>query len=85
MMRAKRNILGMPKCSNCAICPFVIEGKIVKSTETNHTVEINQQVNCQTKNVLYCITFERCTVVYFTQGKQNAAYKTDLVNTRGMP
>ena len=43
--RAKRNIPGMSKCNNCAICPFVSEGKIVKSTATNHTVEINKQVN----------------------------------------
>ena len=36
----------------------------MKSTATNHTVEINKQVNCQTKNILYCITCERCSVQY---------------------
>ena len=69
--RVRRNLPGMSKCNNCSICPFVSEGKIVKSTATNHTVEINKQVNCQTKNILYCITCERCTVQYIGETERS--------------
>ena len=54
--RPKRVIPGMSKCNNCPICPFVKEGKVVKSTATNFNIEINRQVNCHTRNILYCIT-----------------------------
>ena len=54
--RLKRVIPGMSKCNNCPICPFVKEGKVVKSTATNFNIEINRQVNCQTRNILYCMT-----------------------------
>ena len=54
--RSKRIIPGMTKCIDCTICPFVKEGKTVKSTATKCTVDINRPVNCQTKNILYCIT-----------------------------
>ena len=54
----------MSKCNNCPICPFVKEGKRVKATATNFTVEINRQVNCQSRNILYCITCDKCTVQY---------------------
>ena len=62
--RPKRVVPGMSKCNNCPICPFVKEGKRVKATATNFTVEINRQVNCQSRNILYCITCDKCTVQY---------------------
>ena len=45
--RSKRIIPGMTKCNDCPICPFVKEGKTVKSTAIKCTVDIN----CQTKNM----------------------------------
>ena len=61
----------MSKCNNCPICPFVSECKIVKSTASNHIVEVNKQVNCQTKNILYCITCDRCTVQYIGETERS--------------
>ena len=65
----------MSKCNNCAIFPFVSKGQIAKSTATNHTVEINKQVNCQTKNILYCIACEKCTVQYIGETEHSLQYR----------
>ena len=62
--RPRRNFNGMKKCRNCPICPFVVEGKTVKSTATNAVVEINSAVNCQTSNIIYCITCKKCSDQY---------------------
>ena len=60
----------MKRCNNCPICPFVKEGRYVKSNASNHTVEINRQVNCQTKNILYCITCKKCNVQYIGESER---------------
>ena len=60
----------MKRCNNCPICPFVKEGRYVKLTASNHTVEINRQVNCQTKNILYCITCKKCNVQYIGESER---------------
>ena len=61
----------MSKCNKCAICPFVTEGKFVKSTASNNIIEINKQVNCQTRNILYCITCTRCSVQYIGETERS--------------
>ena len=63
-VRPKRKQPGMTKCRNCRICPYVNNCKVVKSTATNLNVEISQEVNCQTKNVIYCITCKKCKMQY---------------------
>ena len=68
--RPKRSVPGMTKCNNCPICPFVIEGKFVRSTATNNTFEINRQVNCQARNILYCITCAKCKVQYIGESER---------------
>ena len=55
---------------NCPICPFVIEGKVVKSSKTNFVQEINSVVDCQTKNVIYCITCTKCSEQYIGQSER---------------
>ena len=50
----KRKQNGMKKCKrNCLICPYVKEVKIVK--DNNFTWNINNEVNCNTENVVYLI------------------------------
>ena len=68
--RPKRSVPGMTKCNNCPICPFVSEGKFLRSTATNNTVEINRQVNCQTRNILYCITCAKCNIQYIGESER---------------
>ena len=47
------------------------EGKSVKSTASNYTAEINRSVNCQSRNVLYCITCIKCTVQYIGESERS--------------
>ena len=47
------------------------ETKVVKSTATNFSVEINTEVNCQTKGIIYCITCKKCKVQYIGQSKKS--------------
>ena len=61
------------KCDfgECPSCPFIHETKVVKSTATNFSVEINTEVNCQTKGIIYCITCKKCNVQYIGQSKKS--------------
>ena len=62
--RPKRIQAGMKKCNNCPICPFVNTGQIVKSSQTNASVEINMAVNCQTKSLIYMLGCKICPAQY---------------------
>ena len=44
--------------------------KSVRSAASNFTVEINRPVNCQTKNLLYCISCDRCPVQYIGESER---------------
>ena len=68
--RPIRQIKGMKKCMNCPICPFVIEGKVVKSSKTTFVQGINSVVDCQTKNIIYCITCTKCSEQYIGQSER---------------
>ena len=56
--RPKRQLLGMKKCgkASCAVCPYIQQGKSFKATATNYTVDLNGQLDCDTRNVIYAIT-----------------------------
>ena len=46
------------------ICSFVQVGTKVKATQNSYTLEINEEVNCQTKNVIYIIGCQKCNEQY---------------------
>ena len=79
--RTKRNIVGMTKCGNCPICPFIKEGKTVKSTASKFSVDVNKPVNCQSKNILYCIQCDRCRIQYIGE---SVPFRRGLVSIRVM-
>ena len=84
--RIKRMVPGMSKCNNCVICPFVKEGKTIQSTSSKYTVDINRPVNCQTKNILYGITCEKCSLQYISESEQTlkdrlSEHKSYVVNS----
>ena len=60
----------MTKCGNCPICPFIKEGKTVKSTASQFSVDVNKPVNCQSKNILYCIQCDRCRIQYIGESER---------------
>ena len=66
--RPVRKLKGMRKCNiPCPICPFVEEVKVVKSTKSHERVEINAHITCQTRNLIYCATCEKCSQQYIGQ------------------
>ena len=78
--RKKREIPGMKKCNQpgCGACPFILEGKEVKSSFNATSVNINCPVDCQTQNVVYGIFCkkENCKQVYI--GKTERKLKERL-------
>ena len=70
--RPTRILKGMRKCNKpCPVCPFIQEGKFVKSTKSDQIVEINASVTCQSKNVVYCATCQKCFLQYIGQTERS--------------
>ena len=63
-LRPKRVLPGMSRCKGCPICPFIKQGKRVRAVATTYTAEILQEVNCKSKNVIYCIDCKKCKNQY---------------------
>ena len=55
LTRPRRSLPGMKRCGGCVTCPFVKPGKTIKATAINYAVDINRAVDCNTRNVIYCI------------------------------
>ena len=68
--RPKRIIPGMSKCKGCPICPYIKPGKRVRATATTFTADIEQQVNCQTRNIVYCIQCKKCCIQYIGESQR---------------
>ena len=56
--RASRTKVGMRRCNNnnCNCCPFVLETDKVTSAASKFSVKLLEPVNCETKNVVYCLS-----------------------------
>ena len=59
--RERKSADGMKKCNKpgCSTCPFVKEGKVVKSSANNFQVKIKTAVNCETSNLVYIISCDK--------------------------
>ena len=67
-MRPKRLIPGMKPCDiNCPTFPYIEPGTVIQSSNTSKKIEINGTFNCKTRNVVYCITCEKCKLQYIGQ------------------
>ena len=76
--RPKRKLPGTTKCNRCPLCPFVKVGKAVKSTASNKTVNINEPVNCQTRNAIHCINCKKCSMQYIRKCERNFFPTTEV-------
>ena len=66
--RPRRYLKGMKKCNTpCPICPYIQEGKVVRSTQSDKIVEINANITCSSKNLIYCLTCDKCGKQYIGQ------------------
>ena len=61
----------MTNCNGCPICPYIRKGKKVRATAAVFTAEIEQQVNCQTKNIVYCIQCKKCSIQYIGETQRS--------------
>ena len=71
--RPSRVLKGMKKCNTpCPICPYIEEGKVVKTTQSEAKIEINANISCQSKNLIYCITcqIKNCNLQYIGQSER---------------
>ena len=48
----------------CPICPYIQEGKVVRSTQSDKIVEINANISCSSKNLIYCLPCDKCGKQY---------------------
>ena len=61
--------------------PSVKQGKMVKATGTNYKMDIKDQVNCQTENIVYCIECQKCSVQYI--GETQRSLQDRIAEHRG--
>ena len=63
--RPTRRLPEMKKCRfNCLTCPYVQTGKTVVAHSANYKNDIEDQVDCQTANVIYCLSCNKCKEQY---------------------
>ena len=62
--REQRSQLGMKKCGNCKVCPYINEQKNISCNKRSW--KINTKLNCQSENVIYIIECnkENCKEAY---------------------
>jgi hypothetical protein len=53
--------------SRCGTCPFFKEAQNFKSQQTNQTFYIKHNLSCNSKNVIYLITCQKCGIQYVGQ------------------
>ena len=74
--RASRRIPGMRKCRfDCLTCPYVQLGQVVKSNASSYNHEIELQVDCQSSNVIYCLTCDKCKEQYIGETEKSLSVR----------
>ena len=74
--RPSRKIPGMKRCRyDCLTCPYVQTGKAVTSSASSYKHEIETQVDCQTSNVVYCLTCSKCKEQYIGETEKTLAIR----------
>lgn len=74
--RPTRKVPGMKKCRfDCLTCPYVQTGQLVKSSASSYKHDILMQVDCQTKNVVYCLTCNKCQEQYIGETEKTLAIR----------
>ena len=74
--RPRRQTPGMKKCKyNCLTCPYVQPCKTIKATATKFAHDIQGSVDCQTQNVVYCLSCDRCQEQYVGETEKSLAQR----------
>ena len=74
--RPSRRLPGMRKCKyDCLTCPYVQTGKTVVAHASRYKHDIESQVDCQTANVIYCLSCEKCKEQYIGETEKTLAVR----------
>ena len=67
--REKRVIKSMKPCNkpSCETCPYVQKCSDFKGPFNDSKVKLNSPMDCNTKNVVYCIQCRKCDQIYIGQ------------------
>ena len=66
----------MKRCPyNCLTCPYVKPEKIIKSSATTYRHDLEDDVNCQTANVIYCISCDKCKQQYIGETEKTLSQR----------
>ena len=74
--RPKRTIPGMKKCNyNCLTCPYVQQSKFVAANTSKFKHDIQGSVDCQTQNVVYCLSCDKCPEQYVGETEKSLSQR----------
>jgi peptide-methionine (R)-S-oxide reductase len=64
--REQRILKGMKKCNipKCNTCPFIHETQSVISSASDFSVQVKKPLNCNSSNVVYCISCDKSSCDY---------------------
>ena len=76
-----------PCGKNCIDCPYLEnKGQHFSSTVTKRSYKVRQEVNCESRNIIYLVTCQKCNMqgVGETENfkKRNANYRSNIRNKR---
>ena len=85
--RPKRKIAGMKRCPyDCLTCPYVQPGRTIKASATTYRHDLEASVDCQTANLIYCLSCDKCQEQYIGETEktlsQRFAQHRGYVNTK---
>ena len=74
--RPKRRGQGMKRCPyDCNTCPYAQLGSKVKAARSDYIHEIVGHMDCQTDNLVYCISCNKCEEQYVGQTEKTLAVR----------
>ena len=67
---------GVTKCGDplCGNCPYMIEGQTIEM-ENGETFQIQEKMNCKTKNVIYLLVCAHCKRTYIGETGKGFSYR----------
>ena len=74
--RPRRKTPGMKRCPyDCNTCPYVQPGRIVKASGSNYKHDIESPMDCQTSNLVYCVSCDKCPDQYVGETEKTLAIR----------
>lgn len=73
---------GCTPCGNCPVCPRIQKTDIVHSTHNSYSHRISGYIDCNSANIIYMITCNRCRLQYIGQTSNSLSRRyTEHINS----